>query len=136
MKTLGTVLAVVLGAGVAAAQQQPSYPGSQPDSGGQQGTTGEKAKDKNEFRAEVVSTNTQAKTITVRRSDTSAAGGSSEMTLPVDSKAESSLAKVNAGDHVHVVCRTDSSGKQIVSKIDRVDTRPAGGGEPSYPPNP
>ncbi len=124
MKGLGAMFVVLLAAGVASAQQ-PSHPGQQPDSGTQQPTSGEKSKATQEFKAQVVSTDTQAKTITVRKTDTGTGGASKEMTLPVDSKAEPSLKKVNTGDQVKLVCRTDSTGSQIVDKIERVDTRPA-----------
>lgn len=136
MRILGTAFAFLLGAGVAFAQQQPSDSGQMPDSGKQ--THSDKAKGDwsggKSFRAEVVSTDAQAKTITLRKTESSHAstsGGSSassasnEMTLSVDPSVESMLSSYSAGDHVKVTTKKDSSGKQVVSKIVRSDTRPA-----------
>ncbi len=128
MRIVGTALGVLLAAGVAFAQQPSSGAGQMPDSGKQ--TRTDKAKDEmkgKSFKAEVVSTDATAKTITVKRMDSTSTStsGSNEMTLSVDPKLESSLSSFNAGDHVKVMYKTDSSGKEIATKIDREDTRPA-----------
>lgn len=155
MKRLGTALAFLLASSVAYAQQSP--PVATPDTGKQSGIdkqtdtgkpsdtgkkadVGEKAKGKKEFTAEVVSMDVAAKTLTFKKKadakkkddTTTATMDMAEMTLPVDTKAESSLAKLSAGDQVKLVCKTDASGKEVVSKIERVDTRPAS----DAPPNP
>jgi Cu/Ag efflux protein CusF len=123
MKVLGAMLVGLLAAGGASAQQ-PSYPQ------GQEPATGEKSKATQEIKAEVVSTDAQAKTITVKKSDPVATGETAQMTLSVDPKAESSLKSVKSGDRVKLVCRKDSMGTQIVDKIERVDSRPAGDNPP------
>lgn len=149
MKRLGTALAFLLASSVAYAQQTP--PVDTPDTGkqsgidkqtdtGKQSDAGKKAKGKKEFTAEVVSMDAAAKTITFKKKadakkkddTTTATMDMGEMTLPVDAKAESSLAKLSAGDQVKLECKTDASGREVVSKIDRVDTRPAS----DAPPNP
>jgi hypothetical protein len=69
---------------------------------------------------------------TAGMSGTASAGMSAgaEETLNVDSKAQGALKKVSAGDHVKIEARTDAMGKQIVTKIERVDMRPASGEKP------
>lgn len=120
MKRLGAVLAVLLASSVAFAQQSP------PSDTGRQSDSGDKAKGKKEISAQVVSTDATAKTITFKKkSSSSSAADAMSMTLPVEATAESSLSQLSAGDQVKLVCMTDSSGKQVVSKIERVDTRPA-----------
>lgn len=122
MKRLGTALVFLLASGVAFAQQ----PSSDTGAGKQSDTKGKK-----EIHAQVVSTNATAKTITFKKQASStAAADSKEMTLPVEAMAESSLTTVSAGDHVKLICMTDSSGKQVVSQIERVDTRPASDAPP------
>ena len=120
MKVLGTVLAGLLAAGVATAQQPPA----------QEPSTGETSKATKEIKGEVVSTDATAKTITVKKSDPVPAGESSQMTLSVDAKAQSSLSSLKAGDRVKLVCRKDSMGTQVVDKIERVDAKPAGDSPP------
>jgi hypothetical protein len=124
MKRLGTALVFLLASGVAYAQQ----PSSDPKAGaGMQSDT----KGKKEIHAQVVSTDAMAKTITFKKqASATAAADAKEMTLPVEAMAESSLKTVSAGDHVTLVCMTDSSGKQVVSKIERADTRPASDAPP------
>lgn len=82
-----------------------------------------------EVIGQVVSKDTKAKTITVRGADTdtatATADASAQMTLPVDSQAYSSLEKVNTGDEVRLICRTDSTGNRVVDKIERTGNRPA-----------
>ncbi len=122
MKRLGAALVFLLASGVAYAQQ----PSTDAQSGAGKSDTSEKAKGKKEFHAQVVSTDATAKTITFKKKASSmAAADTKEMTLPVEAMAASSLATVSAGDQVKLVCMTDSSGKEVVSKIERVDTRPA-----------
>jgi Cu/Ag efflux protein CusF len=119
------MLMVLLAAGVASAQQPSS--GQQPDSAQPPQASGEQAK---EFKAEVVSVDATAKTITFKKTDAGMSAGTPE-TLTVDAKAENSLKKVSTGDRVKLVCRKDSTGMQIVDKIERVDTKPAGDQPPS-----
>ncbi len=139
MRILGTAFAFLLAAGVAFAQQQPSSEsGQMPDTGKHSDKAKGEWKGGKAFRAEVVSTDAQAKTITVKRegassSSTSGTSGTSgtsssmsnEMTLSVDPSVESMLSSYSAGDHVKIVTKKDSSGKEIVSKIERADNRPA-----------
>jgi hypothetical protein len=156
MKALGTAFAILLGAAVAFAAvpnppetQQPgsSQPSAvdtaKPAADGAHAATGDnmggdktRQNDKKKFKAEVVSTDATARTITVRRTDATgtAATASSEMTLSVDPSAESMLAQISAGDMVKLVSKTDASGKQVVSKIERVDARPAGDQPPATHP--
>ena len=123
MKRLGAALVFLLASGVAFAQQ--------PSSGTGAGKQSDTSKGKKEIHAQVVSTDATAKTITFKKQASStAAADTKEMTLPVEAMAESSLATVSAGDHVKLVCMTDSSGKQVVSRIERVDTRPASDAPP------
>lgn len=128
MKALATAFSVLLTAGVAFAQSTSTPPatGQSPD------MSGDKAKAAKEFTAQVVSMDTDARTITVKKTGALATDADAAMTLSVDTKADSSLKKVKAGDQVKLVCKTDASGKEIVSKIDKVDTRPAS----DAPPNP
>jgi len=117
MKVLGTVLAGLLAvAGVASAQQPQA----------QEPSTGGTSMASQEIKGEVVSTDATAKTITVKKSEPRPAGEKAEMTLSVDPKAQTALSSVKAGDRVKLVCRKDSAGTQVVDKIERVDTKPAG----------
>ena len=135
MKKLVMAFSVFLAAGVAFAQSTtpPATPGDPPATGA--GTapamSGDQAKAK-EFAAEIVSVDAEAKTITVKKKDAMAADAGAPLTLSVDPKADASLKKVKAGDQVRLQCKTDATGKEIVSRIDKVDTRPAA----DQPPNP
>jgi Cu/Ag efflux protein CusF len=127
MKVLATACAVLLAGSVAFAQSTTTPPSS-----GQQPAMGaDKAKAK-EFTAEIVSVDATAKTITFNKKGdaTASAGTGVPMTLPVDDKAD--LSKYKAGDHVKLVCKTDDTGKEVVKKIEKADTRPA----TDTPPNP
>lgn len=136
----GAAVAVLLSAGLAAAQQpSPSaqdatprgqYPSAEKDKPKDQ--SAQQSKDKNEFAADVVSIDASAKTITVKKTDSTSATGSEQMTLSVEPAAAEALSKVSAGDRVKLVCKTDTSGTQKVTKISRVETRPA----TDQPPNP
>jgi hypothetical protein len=96
------------------------------------GMTGEKDKNKEkEFKAEVVSTDATARTITFKKSEPTATDSTASMTLTVDSKAENSLKDVKAGDQVKIHLKTDDTGKQLVRKIEKVDARPAGSTAPT-----
>lgn len=137
MRTLAAAFAVLLAGAMAYAQQPSSDSGQMPDSGKQKQATSDKdwSKDKSgkPFKAEVVSTDATAHTITVRKSDhmagsssgTSTSSASNEMTLSVDPKLESSLSSFTAGEQVKIWSKTDASGKQIATKIERADNRPA-----------
>jgi len=119
MKVLATACAVLLAGSVAFAQA------TTPPPAGQQPTMGaDKAKAK-EFTAEVVSIDQTAKTITFNKKGdaTASAGAATPMTLPVDDKAD--LSKYKAGDQVKLVCKTDDTGREVVKKIEKADTRPA-----------
>ena len=125
MKTLGSAFAVLLIAGVAlagerAATEQKTDPAKQP------AAMGAKAKATKEYTVHVVSTDSQARTITFKKHDDITAGASREMTLPVDSQIGATLGSFSAGDQVKLVCRTDDSGKEIVSRIEKVTVRPTG----------
>jgi hypothetical protein len=145
MKALATAFSLLLAASVAFAQstspagtQTPSGTGSAGSSTTAEkdkpGMTGEKDKDKNkekEFKAEVVSTDATARTITFKKSEPTATDSTASMTLTVDSKAENSLKDVKAGDQVKIHLKTDDTGKQLVRKIEKVDARPAGSTAPT-----
>jgi len=114
-KIAAAAAAVLLTAGLAFAQAAPGQdPGmSSPD------------KDKKEISADVVSVDTQAKTNTVKKADSTATGQPEQMTLSVDSSAQSTLSSLTAGDRVKLAFKMDSAGTRLVTKITRVDSRPA-----------
>ncbi len=151
MRTFGIACAFLLAAGVAFAQEPSSGSSSSGQSGSSQSGTSQtpaygsqshmdKARSGKAWKAEVVSTDATAKTITVRKSEgmTSSSGTSSsssmannEMTLSVDPSLESSLSNYTAGEQVRITTKKDSSGKEIVSKIEKASSSlPASGSEP------
>jgi Cu/Ag efflux protein CusF len=132
-KIAGAVAAVLITAGLALAQETPGS-GQYSGTGSQQA---DKAKDKTELSADVVSIDKQAKTITVKKTDTTGMAAPEQMTLTVDASAQSALNSLTAGDRVKLEYKTDSAGTQRVTKITRApDTRPATGEPPSTQPPP
>lgn len=131
-KIAGATAAVLMTAGLALAQ--PPVSGQDPGMSSQYPDTDKaKDKDKKEITADVVSVDTQAKTITVKKTEGTATGQPEQMTLSVDASAQSSLSGFSAGDRVKLATKTDSAGTQMVTKITRVDTRPATDQPPSAP---
>jgi Cu/Ag efflux protein CusF len=133
MKVLATACVLFLAGSVAFAQStaQPASGQATPASGQQPAMGADKAKAK-EFTAEIVSIDQTAKTITFNKKGdaTASAGAGIPMTLPVDDKAD--LSKYKAGDQVKLVCKADDTGKEVVKRIEKADTRPA----TDAPPNP
>ena len=136
MRKLGIACAFLLAAGVALAQEPSSGSSQMPDTGGQSHM--DKTKAGKSWKAEVVSTDATARTITVKKSEGGASSSSSgmssnEMTLSFDPSIESMLSSFSAGDQVRITTRKDSSGKEIVSKIERAGNLPASGDQPPKP---
>ncbi|HET7293320.1 MAG TPA: hypothetical protein VFM88_12915 [Vicinamibacteria bacterium] len=104
MKKLASLLALLLVAGVASAQE-PANPPVKPDTQKTAGVT-------KELAAQVVSTDLMGKTITVKRNDPAFGAGKQETTLPVEGAAVDALKTVNPGETVKLLCRTDSMGKE------------------------
>jgi hypothetical protein len=103
----------------------PAYPGEPPLPGYPSDTLGRQPTSvTKDFKAEVVSANARARTITVRRSEEIASAGPVDITLPVDSKMAAALKELNPGDQVRLICRTENAGGEVVQAIKRVDTRP------------
>jgi hypothetical protein len=115
--TVVSLVAFVLAVGVAAAQEPPQPIPQQPPSrtGPQKPAMATK-----EFAAQVVSTDQQAKTITVKKEG--AAGA--EATLLVEASAIDALKTVNAGDKVKLVCKTDNTGKETSVTAIRAAEKP------------
>src|SRR5512141_765079 len=123
-KFAGVTLAVLMSAGWTFAQtpqaqqpgeqQQPAQPGmgSQDPAAGHakdadraKDTDKAKSKDKSEFSAQVVSVDATAKTITLKKADTTTTGTAEPMTMSVDASAQGMLSKLSAGDRVKVACK-------------------------------
>jgi hypothetical protein len=88
----------------------PDQPSARTDDKDKDAAKGEKHK----MKAEVVSTNADAKTITVKNlaMDTGAAmsePSSGEVTLKLDSKASDRIASLKAGDKVTLTCKGDTA---------------------------
>ena len=107
MKRLTLLLSLILTLTMAAAAQNPPAP--QPPQQPQQPGQGQAAGPQ-EFNVEIVSTDANAKTITVKQ-------GEREVTLPVDPAAARELANFKAGDKVTLTVVRDEAGKQMVSAI-------------------
>lgn len=104
MKRLASLLALLLVAGVASAQQ-PANPPANPEIQKAASTT-------KELAAQVVSTDLMGKTITVKRSEPGLGAAKQQTTLPVEGAALDALKTVNPGESVKLLCRTDSMGKE------------------------
>lgn len=105
MRKLASLLALVLVASFASAQEPVANPPAKPEIQKSAGAT-------KELAAQVVSTDLMGKTITVKRSDFGATGAKQETTLPVEGAALDALKTVNPGESVKLLCRTDSMGKE------------------------
>ncbi len=106
MRKLAPLLALVLVASFASAQEPAANPPAKPELQKAAGAT-------KELAAQVVSTDLMGKTITVKRSDAAfGAGAKQETTLPVEGAALDALKTINPGESVKLLCRTDSMGKE------------------------
>jgi len=105
MRKLASLLALVLVASFAAAQEPAANPPVKPEAQKATGAT-------KELTGQVVSTDLMGKTITVKRSDSLGTGAKQETTLPVEGAAIDALKTVNPGESVKLLCRTDSMGKE------------------------
>jgi hypothetical protein len=136
MKTLTTLLALVLTAGIALAQSNQGSTGTDPQqdrgrtgstgsaTSGQSSTSSSSQQGQQKVSAIVVSKDEDGQTITVRQASSSSASGqagtsagsasgsasqSSSVTLPVKEKAVSALKSVKNGERVTLTCRDDSA---------------------------
>jgi Cu/Ag efflux protein CusF len=92
----------------------------------QAGQAQAKAAEQKEVTAIVVSTDAALKTIAVKKEAMPGdVGTATEMTLPVDDKAITSLKTVKAGDRVKLSLKVDSTSKrESVSAIEKAPPRP------------
>ncbi len=95
MKLLSLLIVTLLVAGLALAQQPPAKGGAKTHS-----VTGE-----------VVSADTDAKTITVKQAK------GENFTAPVDDSVATQLANLKAGDKVTLTCRDNDKGEHLVVQI-------------------
>jgi hypothetical protein len=119
MKKTMMACALFLTAGLASAQAPPPAPppGQAPVPGQPSARTDDKdaAKgEKHKMKAEVVSTNASAKTITVKNLAMDKAGAmgepsGGEVTLSLDSKVSDKIASLKAGDKVTLTCKGDTA---------------------------
>jgi Cu/Ag efflux protein CusF len=117
MRKLALTLAIALAAAVALAQSQTS---SQPAGGTPAKAT---AADTKQMTAVVLSTDPTAKTITIKKDmDPLLAGTESEKTLAVDAKAIATLKDIRVGEKVTLHVKTDASGKETVTIIEKPAT--------------
>jgi hypothetical protein len=116
MRNLVSLLALVLAASFASAQEPAANPPARPETQKATGAT-------KELTAQVVSTDLMGKTITVKRSDSLGAGAKQETTLPVEGSAIDALKTVNPGESVKLLCRTDSMGKETAVTSIQKDTK-------------
>jgi hypothetical protein len=120
MKMISTAAALLLGAGVVYAQTPPSSqvpptgqtPPVQTPPGASQSPTGDRddMSKKHKMTAEVVSTDSSAKTITVKNlamSGGSPSSGSSagSVTLKLEDKAQDRISSLKSGDKVTLTCK-------------------------------
>jgi hypothetical protein len=116
MRKLLSLIALVLVASFASAQDPAANPPARPETQKAAGAT-------KELTAQVVSTDLMGKTITVKRSDITSAGAKQETTLPVEGAAVDALKTVNPGESVKLLCRTDSMGKETAVTSIQKDTK-------------
>ena len=120
-RKLTTLLAFLLAAGAASAQVPPPPPQEPPS------RTAPQAATTKEIAVQVISTDPEAKTITVKKQEASGAPEATSTTFPVEAAALDDLEDVRAGEKVKLVCKTDTGGKETVTAIKKEEpksTRP------------
>ena len=117
MRRLVPTIALVLVAGGALAQEvKPSQ---------EQKTTASQAATSREMAAVVIATDPIAKTITVKKDmDPMISGTEPEKTLSVDAKALATLKTVSVGEKVKLHVKSDATGKETVTTIEKSPTMP------------
>lgn len=123
--------ALFLSAGLVSAQAPPA--GQAPPPGQPPTRTEDKDKgDKHKMKAEIVSTDASAKTITVKNLAMDKAGAmgepSGEVTLKLEAKASDRIASLKAGDKVTLTCKGDASASTASGHCRSVTDISKGGG--------